>query len=46
MKRRDENGQLRPEEYEALEDETEEAGVFSRASSEVLATRRIVKPKR
>lgn len=46
MKRRDDNRQLRPDELEALEDETEEAGTFTRASADTLATRRIVKPKR
>jgi hypothetical protein len=46
MKRRDDNRQLRPDEVDALEDETEEPGVFERASADVIAARRIIKPKR
>lgn len=46
MKRRDNNRQLRPDELDALEDETEEPGVFERASADVIAARRIIKPKR
>jgi hypothetical protein len=45
-KRRDDNRQLKPEELDALENETEEAGTFVRASAEEISTRRIVKPKR
>jgi hypothetical protein len=46
MKRRDDNRQLRPEELDALENETTEAGVFERAPADVIAARRIIKPKR
>lgn len=46
MKRRDDNRQLRPEEVDALEEETEEPGEFARASADVIAARRIIKPKR
>lgn len=41
-KRRNENAQLRKEEYEELASSTEGAGPFARASADVLARRRIV----
>jgi hypothetical protein len=46
MKRRDDNRQLRPDELDALEEQTDEPGVFARASDDVIAARRIIKPKR
>lgn len=47
MKRRDDNRQLKPEELEALEnEEPEEAGVFKRASADVIAQRRIIKVRK
>ena len=46
MKRQGNNRQLRPDELEALEDEVEDSGVFSRADSNILSTRKIIKVKR
>ena len=46
MKRQGNDRQLRPDELEALEDEVEDSGVFSRADSNILSTRKIIKVKR
>lgn len=43
MKRSGDNGQLSREEYDALEDDESEAGVYKKASAEKMATRKIVK---
>lgn len=44
MKRSGDNGQLSKEEYEAMgEEDEEDAGVYKKASAEVMATRKIVK---
>ena len=44
MKRTGDRGQLTKEDYNALDDdEGEEAGVYKKASAEVMATRKIVK---
>ena len=45
VKRRNDNGQMRKEEYEEQEDNVEEAGVFKRASSEAISKRKIVKAR-
>ena len=45
MKRQGNDRQLRPDELEALEDEVEDSGVFSRADSNILSTRKIIKVK-
>ena len=51
-KRSNDNGQMRREEVEALDNsddddaESEVAGVFSKASDDVLSTRRVVKGRR
>lgn len=37
------NSQLSKEEYDAIEDEDEDAGVYKKASAEKMATRKIVK---
>ena len=43
MKRGGDNGQLSREEYDALEDDEEDAGVYKKASAEQMAGRKIVK---
>ena len=47
MKRQNDTSQLRREEVEALDDEeSEEAGVFRKASEDIIAARRVLKVKR
>ena len=46
MKRQTNTGQLRPDEFEALEDEEEAVGSFARADAATLAGRRKVKINR
>lgn len=48
MKRANHNGQLRREEVEAMDDdeENEVAGVFTKASADVLANRKIIRGRR
>ena len=43
MKRSGDRGQLSKEEYNAQEDDEEEAGVYKKASAEQMASRKTVK---
>ena len=43
MKRQGDNGQLSREEYDALDEDEAEAGVYKKASADKMAGRKIVK---